>query len=182
MSGLQEYYHATLKPQLLKDLGLKNVMQAPRLEKIVLNMGVGRRAVQDSKALTLAQEELTAIAGQYALIRKAKKSVAGFKLRAGMGVGVSVTLRRQRMYDFLERLVVMALPRVRNYQGASIKSFDGQGNYALGLPEHTVFYEVDYNKVPYALGLDIAFETNTRDDREAFSLLKGFGIPFKGSL
>ena len=99
-----------------------------------------------------------------------------------MGVGVCVTLRRQKMYDFLERLVVMALPRVRNYQGASIKSFDGAGNYALGVPEHTIFYEVDYNKVPHSLGLDVAFVTNTRDDKAAFLLLKGFGLPFKGSL
>ncbi|TGW15900.1 50S ribosomal protein L5 [Candidatus Hepatobacter penaei] len=181
MSFFYDYYHNTLRDQLLKELGLKNVMQAPRLEKIVLNMGVGR-AAQDSKALELAQQDLTSIAGQYALVRKAKKSVAGFKIRAGMGVGVSVTLRRKRMYDFLERLIVIALPQVRNYQGASIKSFDGAGNYALGIPEHTVFPEVDYNKASYAVGLDIAFVTNTMDNKAAFLLLKGFGIPFRGTL
>ena len=181
MSFFGKFYSETLKPQLLQELGLKNVMQAPRLEKIVLNMGVGK-AVQDSKALQLAQEDLTLIAGQHAIVRRSKKSVAAFKLRVNMGVGVSVTLRRQRMYDFLERLIVMALPRVRNYQGASVKSFDGSGNYGLGVPEHTVFYEVDYNKVPYTMGLDVVFVTNTRDDKEAFSLLKGFGMPFRGSI
>lgn len=179
MPYLQDYYESKLKGDLRKNLSLKNVMQVPRLEKIVLNMGVGR-AVQDSKALQAAQEDLTLIAGQHAVVRRAKKSVAGFKIREGVGVGVSVTLRKARMYEFLERFLVMALPRVRNYQGASSKSFDGKGNYALGIPEHTVFYEVDYNKVSYAMGLDVVLVTTSSCDQEAFHLLKGLGMPFKG--
>lgn len=182
MSRLKEYYEGTLRDQIKKELGIQNMLAVPRLEKIVLNMGVGRRAVQDSKAVQAAKEDLALIAGQQPVITKAKRSIAGFKLREGMPIGAKVTLRKKRMYDFLERLTTMALPRVRNYQGASPKSFDSKGNYALGIPEHTVFYEVDYNKVSYTMGLDVVFVTTAQDKKGSFLLLKGLGIPLKGEV
>jgi large subunit ribosomal protein L5 len=177
MSNLLKHYETELRPQLQKEFGLPNLMAVPRLEKIVLNMGVGR-AAQDSKVLTSAQEELSLIAGQRAVLTQAKRSIAAFKLRQGMNIGTKVTLRKQRMYDFLERLVVMALPRVRNYQGASLRSFDSCGNYALGVPEHTVFYEV-YSNTTASLGLDVVFVTSTTDRAMNQALLKGLGIPFR---
>ena len=152
-------------------------MQVPQLKKIVLNMGVGR-ALRDSKALEYAREDLSRIAGQHAVIRKARCSVAAFKVREGMGVGVAVTLRKEKMFDFLERLFVMALPRVRNYRGASVKSFDKQANYNLGIPEHTVFYEVDYNKVPYTMGLNVCIHINSLQIAHSRALLEGLGMPF----
>ena len=180
MSRLKDFYETQLRDEIKKELGINNTLAVPRLEKIVLNMGVGRRAVQDSKAIQAAKEDLALIAGQNPVVTKAKNSIAAFKLREGMPIGVKVTLRKKRMYDFMERLTTMALPRVRNYQGASSKSFDGNGNYSLGVPEHTVFYEVDYNKVSYTMGLDIVFVTTAHTKKGAFLLLKGLGIPLKG--
>jgi large subunit ribosomal protein L5 len=162
----------------MEEFGYKNLLEVPRLVKIVVNMGVGK-AVQDSRILTSAKEDLGAITGQAPVITKASKSIAAFKLRQGMGIGTKVTLRKERMYEFFDRLVVMAMPRIRNYQGASRRSFDGRGNYALGIPEHIVFYEVNYNKVEHSMGLDVVFVTTARTDREAEALLRGFGIPFK---
>jgi large subunit ribosomal protein L5 len=162
----------------MEEFGYKNLLEVPRLVKIVVNMGVGK-AVQDSRILTSAKEDLAAITGQAPVITKASKSIAAFKLREGMGIGTKVTLRKERMYEFFDRLVVMAMPRIRNYQGASRRSFDGRGNYALGIPEHIVFYEVNYNKVEHSMGLDVVFVTTARTDREAEALLRGFGIPFK---
>jgi large subunit ribosomal protein L5 len=178
MARLREFYEKTLRPQLMEELGYTNVLEVPRLEKIVVNMGVGR-AAQDARLLSGAKEDLAAVTGQMPVITHSKKSIAGFKLRAGMGIGAKVTLRKEKMYEFCDRLVTMALPRIRNYQGASRKSFDGRGNYALGVPEHIVFYEINYNKVEHTTGLDVVFVTTARTDREAEALLKGFGIPFK---
>jgi large subunit ribosomal protein L5 len=178
MARLKEHYETVLRPQLMEEFGYKNLLEVPRLVKIVVNMGVGK-AVQDSRILTSAKEDLGAITGQAPVITKASKSIAAFKLRQGMGIGTKVTLRKERMYEFFDRLVVMAMPRIRNYQGASRRSFDGRGNYALGIPEHIVFYEVNYNKVEHSMGLDVVFVTTARTDREAEALLRGFGIPFK---
>ncbi|MGL6187822.1 MAG: 50S ribosomal protein L5 [Holosporales bacterium] len=178
MARLKEHYETVLRPQLMEEFGYKNLLEVPRLVKIVVNMGVGK-AVQDSRILTSAKEDLAAITGQAPVITKASKSIAAFKLREGMGIGTKVTLRKERMYEFFDRLVVMAMPRIRNYQGASRRSFDGRGNYALGIPEHIVFYEVNYNKVEHSMGLDVVFVTTARTDREAEALLRGFGIPFK---
>jgi large subunit ribosomal protein L5 len=175
---LQQHYHETLVPLLKKKLGIQNNLAVPKLEKIVLNMSVSR-ALQDGKLLEIAQSDLTRIAGQKAVLTKAKSSIAAFKLREGMNIGAKVTLRKKRMYEFLERLVTMALPRVRNYQGASAKSFDGHGNYALGIPEHIVFYEVDYNSSPITLGLDIVLVTSATNDNDAYPLIRGLGIPLK---
>ena len=162
----------------MEQQGYSNILEVPRLEKIVVNMGVGR-AVQDSKHLTSAKEDLAAITGQAPVITRARNSIAAFKLREGVGIGTKVTLRKQRMYEFMDRLTVMAMPRIRNYQGASRKSFDGRGNYALGVPEHLVFYEVNYNKVEFTMGLDIVFVTTAKTDAEALVLLQGLGIPFR---
>jgi large subunit ribosomal protein L5 len=178
MARMKEYYEQTLRPQLMKDFGYKNVLEVPRLVKIVVNMGVGR-AAQDSRLAVSAKEDLTAIVGQAAVMTKARKSIAAFKLRAGMGVGAKVSLRKDRMYEFFDRLVTTAMPRIRNYQGASRRSFDGRGNYALGIPEHIVFYEINYNKVEHTTGLDVVFVTTAKTDREAEALLKGLGIPFR---
>ena len=178
MSALKSLYKEQLVPGLQKKLSLSNRMQVPKLKKVVLNMGVGR-ALKDSKALEFAREDLSRIAGQHAVVRKARRSVAAFKVRDGMGVGVAVTLRKERMYDFLERLFLMALPRVRNYRGASLKSFDDQANYSLGIPEHTVFYEVDYNKVPYTMGLDVCIHIDSLHKDHSRALLEGLGLPFR---
>lgn len=178
MARLKEYYENTLRPQLMKEGGYTNILEVPRLLKIVVNMGVGR-AVQDSRLANTAKEDLAAITGQAPVITRAKKSIASFKLRQGMAIGAKVTLRKERMYEFCDRLIVTALPRVRNYQGASTKSFDGRGNYALGVPEHIVFYEINYNKVEHMMGLDVVFVTTAQTDKEAEALLKGLGIPFR---
>jgi large subunit ribosomal protein L5 len=154
-------------------------MQVPRLEKIVVNMGVGE-AVQDSKKVKTAAEELALITGQRPVITKAKRSIAGFKLREGMPVGCKVTLRRVRMFEFLDRLVTVALPRVRDFRGLSPKSFDGRGNYALGLDEQLVFPEIDYDRVDEMRGMDIVICTTAKTDDEAKALLKGFNMPFRG--
>ncbi len=175
---LREHYDTTLKPALIEEFSYKNPMEVPRLEKIILNMGVGE-AVADSKKIKSAVKEMTLIAGQAPVVTKAKKSVATFKLREGMPVGCKVTLRRERMYEFLDRLVTIALPRVRDFRGLSGKSFDGRGNYALGLKEQIVFPEIDYDSVDEIRGLDIVICTTAKNDTEAKALLSGFQLPFR---
>ncbi len=174
---LRALFDAEIKAKLREEFGYKNVMQIPRLEKIVLNMGVGK-AVQDTKKVKFAQEELTRIAGQHAVVTKAKKSVAGFRVREDMPLGCKVTLRAARMYEFLDRLVTVALPRVRDFRGVNGKSFDGRGNYAMGLKEHIVFPEIEYDKVDEVRGLDIIICTTAATDAEAKALLKHFNMPF----
>ena len=177
MTRLHDLYKSTIKPALIKEFGYKNSLQAPRLEKIVLNMGVGE-AVNDRKKVDAAVQDLTMIAGQRAVVTKAKKSIANFKLRDGMAIGCKVTLRRDRMYEFLDRLVNIALPRVRDFRGLSAKSFDGAGNFSIGLKEQIVFPEIDYDKVDEIRGLDIVICTSARTNAEAQALLKGFDMPF----
>lgn len=175
---LKERYESAAKPALLEEFGYKNPMQVPRLEKIVINMGVGE-AVADSKKLTSAVEELALIAGQRPVTTKARKSIAGFKLREGMAIGCKVTLRGDRMYEFLDRLVTIALPRVRDFRGLNPKSFDGHGNYAMGLKEQLVFPEIDYDRIDDVRGMDIIICTTARTDAEALALLKQFDMPFR---
>jgi large subunit ribosomal protein L5 len=177
MTRLQEHYTTTVLPSLMKEFGYSNVMQVPRLDKIVINMGVGE-AVQDGKKVDAAVKELTLIAGQRPVVTKAKKSIATFKLRENMPIGCKVTLRRARMFEFLDRLVNIALPRVRDFRGVSAKSFDGRGNYALGLKEQLVFPEVDYDQVDAVRGMDIVIVTTAKTDAEAKALLRGFDMPF----
>ena len=174
---LQEHNKKTVRDALTKEFGYTNPMQVPKLDKIVINMGVGE-ATADSKKINLAVAELTAIAGQKPVITKARKSIATFKLREGMAIGCKVTLRKQHMYEFLDRLVNIALPRVRDFRGISGKSFDGRGNYTLGLKEQLVFPEIDYDKVDKVRGMDIVICTTAKTDAEAKALLKGFDMPF----
>jgi large subunit ribosomal protein L5 len=176
-SRLQERYEATVKPALMQEFGYSNPLQVPRLEKIVVNMGVGE-AVQDAKKIDAAVGDLSAITGQRPIVLRAKQSIATFKLRKNMPVGVKVTLRRERMYEFLDRLITVALPRVRDFRGVSPKSFDGRGNYALGLREQLVFPEVDYDKVDAVRGMDVVIVTTARTDNEARALLRAFDMPF----
>ena len=167
-----------LRPQLKDELGLSSIMQVPRIEKITLNMGVGD-AKTDAKALDSAIEELTTIAGQRAQVRKARKSIASFKLREGMAVGAKVTLRGARMYEFLDRLVAIALPRIRDFRGLDPRSFDGRGNYSLGIREQIIFPEIDYDSVASVRGLDVTITTSAHaTDEQAFALLRGLGLPF----
>ena len=174
---LQERYNSTVKPALMQEFGYKNPLQVPRLEKIVVNMGVGE-AVQDAKKIDAAVGDLTAITGQHPVVIRAKRSIATFKLRQNMPIGVKVTLRRDRMYEFLDRLITVALPRVRDFRGVSSRSFDGRGNYALGLKEQLVFPEIDYDRVDTVRGMDVVIVTTAHTDAEARSLLKGFDMPF----
>jgi large subunit ribosomal protein L5 len=174
---LQEQYEQQVKPSLMKEFGYKNAMEVPRIEKIVLNMGIGE-ATQDSKKVDQAAGELAVISGQKPVVTRAKKSIATFKLRENMPIGAKVTLRRERMYEFLDRLVNIALPRVRDFRGVNARSFDGRGNYALGLKEQLVFPEVDYDKVDTTRGMDIVICTTAKTDAEAKALLKGFNMPF----
>jgi large subunit ribosomal protein L5 len=176
-SRLQERYETVLRPMLMKEFGYKNPMQVPRLEKIVVNMGVGE-AVQDAKKIDAAVNDLMAITGQRPIVTRARRSIAAFKLRKGMPIGCKVTLRSQRMYEFLDRLITVALPRVRDFRGISGKSFDGRGNFALGLKEQIVFPEIDYDRVDAVRGLDVVVVTTARTDAEAKALLKGFDMPF----
>lgn len=178
METLRENYKKTCRPQLLKKCGLKNTMEIPRLEKIVLNMGLGE-AVQNPKVVEGAANELTLIAGQKAVVTRAKKSIAGFKLREGMPIGCRVTLRSDKMYHFLSRLVNIALPRVRDFRGISPKGFDGRGNYSLGIKEHIIFSEVDYDKIDKIRGLNITIVTTAKTDDVALELLSQLGMPFK---
>jgi large subunit ribosomal protein L5 len=174
---LQELYETTVRPALMQEFGYKNPMQVPRLEKIVVNIGVGE-AVQDSKKADAAATDLTAITGQHPVITKAKRSIATFKLRKDMSIGCKVTLRGQRMYEFLDRLIMVALPRVRDFRGIPGKSFDGRGNFALGLKEQIVFPEIDYDRVDAVRGMNVVVVTTAGTDAEAKALLKGFDMPF----
>jgi large subunit ribosomal protein L5 len=175
---LQTQYEKSIKAKLKDEFNYKSVMEIPKLEKIVLNIGVGE-AAQDSKKIQKAVDELGLIAGQKPVITTAKKSIAGFKLREGMPIGVKVTLRNNRMYEFLDRLVTIALPRVRDFRGVNGKSFDGSGNYALGLKEQIVFPEIDYDSVDVIRGMDIVICTTAKNDKEAKALLSGFQMPFR---
>ena len=174
---LREHYNAVVRPALQEAFSYKNPMEVPKIEKIVVNMGVGE-ASQDKKKMDGAVADLTSISGQKPIITKAKKSVAVFKLREGMMVGTTVTLRRARMYEFLDRLVTIALPRVRDFRGLSDKSFDGNGNYNMGLKEQIVFPEIDYDKVDKIRGMNITICTSAKSDEEAKALLEGFDMPF----
>ncbi len=174
---LQDYYAKSVRPQLMEQFKYKNPLQVPRLEKIVVNMGVGE-AAQDSKKMDAAVAELTAITGQKPAVARARKAIANFKLRRGLPIGAKVTLRGARMYEFLDRLVTIALPRVRDFRGLSGRSFDGRGNYAIGLKEQIVFPEINYDKIDAIRGMDIVIVTTARTNEEAKALLKGFNMPF----
>src|SRR6202161_28679 len=174
---LIEHYQKKVVPALTKDFGYKNVMAVPKLDKISINIGLGE-ATQNAKLMDGAVNELAQIAGQKPVVTKARKSIAAFKLREGMSIGCMVTLRGDRMYEFFDRLVNVALPRVRDFRGVSGKSFDGRGNYAMGLKEHIVFVEIDYDKTETVWGMDIIFQTSARTDDEAKALLAGFRLPF----
>ena len=178
MSQLKEFYEKEAVPKLTKTFNYKNIMQVPKLEKVVLNMGLGE-AIQNIKLLDAAAEELQIIAGQHPVITRAKKSIAAFKLREGMPIGCMVTLRRNRMYDFFYKLVNVALPRVRDFRGISGKAFDGRGNYTLGIKEHIIFPEIDYDKIDKIKGLNISVVTSARNDEEGKELLRLLGMPFR---
>ncbi|WP_299146836.1 50S ribosomal protein L5 [uncultured Tateyamaria sp.] len=175
---LKAVYKDTIRAAMKEEFGYKNDMQIPRLDKIVLNIGCGAEAVRDSKKAKSAQEDLTAIAGQKALTTIAKKSIAGFRVREDMPLGAKVTLRGDRMYEFLDRLITIAMPRIRDFRGIPGKSFDGRGNYAMGLKEHLVFPEIDFDKVDENWGMDIVITTTSQTDAEAKALLKHFNMPF----
>lgn len=178
MARLQERYTKEILPQLQNKLGRKNVLSLPRLQKIVVNMGVGK-ALQDKNRMEQAAEQLTQIAGQKSQITKARVAVSAFRLREGNEIGCRVTLRGQRMYEFLDRLISVALPRIRDFRGVNPKSFDGNGNYTIGLSEQMVFPEIDPDKVNFSQGMDITFVTSTRSDDESRELLRLFGMPFR---
>ena len=175
---LRTAYDENIRSALKEEFSYKNDMQIPRLEKIVLNIGAGREAVKDSKKAKSAQEDLTIIAGQYAIVTRAKKSIAGFRVREDMPLGAKVTLRGARMYEFLDRLITVAMPRIRDFRGVSGKSFDGRGNYAFGIKEHIVFPEIDFDKVDEVWGLDVVIATTATTDAEAKALLTAFNMPF----
>jgi large subunit ribosomal protein L5 len=175
---LKAAYKDMIRSALKEEFGYKNDMQIPRLDKIVLNIGCGAEAVRDSKKAKSAQQDLTMIAGQKALTTTAKKSIAGFRVREDMPLGAKVTLRGDRMYEFLDRLITIAMPRVRDFRGVSGKSFDGRGNYAMGLKEHLVFPEIDFDKIDENWGMDIIIATTAKTDAEAKALLKHFNMPF----
>lgn len=175
---LFDKYKTDIIPSLTKTFSYSTVMQVPKLEKIVVNMGVGE-AVQDSKLLDEAIKDMEAIVGQKSSVRIAKKSISNFKLREGMKIGAKITLRREMMYEFLDKLVSVALPRVRDFRGISDKSFDGRGNYTLGIKEHVIFPEIDVDNVKRILGMDVTFVTSAKTDKEAYELLLAFGVPFR---
>jgi large subunit ribosomal protein L5 len=174
---LRKHYTDVVRPNLMKEFNYTNPLQAPRLDKIVINMGVGE-ATTDGKKIDAAVADLTAISGQKPVVTHAKKAIAGFKIREGLAIGCKVTLRRERMYEFLDRLITVALPRVRDFRGLSPKSFDGRGNYALGVKEQIIFPEIDYDKVDEVRGMDIIICTTATTDKEGRALLKGFDLPF----
>jgi large subunit ribosomal protein L5 len=176
---LKSQYESDLRPRLKDELGFSSIMQVPTISKITLNMGVGE-AKTDAKALDSAMDELTIIAGQRAQLRRARKSIAGFKVREGMPVGTRVTLRGARMWEFLDRLVSIALPRIRDFRGLDPESFDGRGNYSLGIREQIIFPEIDYDSIQQVRGLDVAITTTATTDDEARALLRGLGLPFAG--
>jgi large subunit ribosomal protein L5 len=175
---LKDRYQKEVAPAIAREFGIKNPMAVPRVEKIVINMGMGE-AIANAKILDTAADELRAIAGQKPVITKAKKSIASFKLRQGMPIGVMVTLRGDRLYEFIDRLVSIALPRVRDFRGVSPKAFDGRGNYTIGVREQLIFPEIDFNKVDKLRGMNISIVTTARNDEEARALLKGLGMPFR---
>jgi len=178
MARLKDYYLNTVVPALMKEYNFSSVMQVPRISKIVLNIGLGE-ALQNPKAIEAASNDLMMIAGQKPVVTRAKKSLAAFKLRQGMPIGAMVTLRQGRMYDFYDRLVNLALPRIRDFQGLSRKSFDGRGNYSIGVREQIIFPEIDYDKVDKIRGLEVAIVTTAPNDEQGYSLLKILGMPFR---
>lgn len=178
MSRLQTYYKEVVVPQMMEQFGYDNVMQVPRLIKISLNMGVGE-AVADKKVMDRAVGDMTAIAGQKPVVTNARKSVASFKIRDGWPVGCKVTLRRERMYEFLDRLVNVAIPRIRDFRGLNRKSFDGRGNYSMGVKEQIMFPEIDYDKIDMIRGLDVTIATTAKNNEEALALLQAFNFPFR---
>ena len=177
MARLYEQYKSEIVPKLMEKFQYKNVMQVPRIERVVVNIGVGE-AIQNPKALDGAVNDLTLIAGQKPVVTKAKKSIAGFKLREGMAIGCKVTLRRERMYEFLDRLVTIAMPRIRDFRGVNPNSFDGRGNYAVGIKEQIICPQISYDKIEKVLGMDIIVTTTAKTDEEARELLRLFGFPF----
>ncbi len=177
MNRLEQKYKETIKPSLMKEFGYTSVMECPKLEKVVINLGVGD-AIANPKALEEAVAELQQIAGQKPVITKAKKSIANFKLREGMAIGTKVTLRGERMYEFLDKLVNISLPRVRDFHGVSATAFDGRGNYTLGVKEQLIFPEINFDKVNKVRGMDIVIVTSAKTNKEAYALLKGLGMPF----
>jgi large subunit ribosomal protein L5 len=178
MARLKDFYKETVVKQLTEQFGYKSVMEVPRIEKITLNMGVGE-AVADKKVMENAVSDIEAIAGQKAVVTKAKKSIAGFKIRDGYPVGCKVTLRRERMYEFLDRLVTIAIPRIRDFRGISAKSFDGRGNYNMGVREQIIFPEIEYDKIDALRGMNITITTTAKTDDEARALLSAFNFPFR---
>lgn len=178
MGSLKELYDTELKAGLQKKLGIENIMDIPKIEKIVLNMGLGE-AVQNPKVVDQAAEELSRLSGQKAVVTRAKKSIATFKLRQGMPIGARVTLRHERMYDFLSKLINVALPRVRDFRGVSAKGFDGRGNFSMGITEHIIFPEIDYDKIEKIRGLNVTIVTSAKNDDHARALLDAFGMPFR---
>ena len=178
MARLKEKYRKEIAPALAKEFGIENVMAIPKIEKVVVNMGMGE-AIANSKILDTAVEELRSVTGQKPVVTKAKKSIAAFKLRQGMNIGTMVTLRGDRMYEFLDRLISVALPRVRDFRGISAKAFDGRGNYTLGIREQLIFPEIDFNKVDKTRGMNISIVTTASTDEQARSLLKALGMPFR---
>ncbi|MBV1907386.1 MAG: 50S ribosomal protein L5 [Pseudomonadales bacterium] len=178
MADLYQHYRDTISPALQEQFGYKNVLQIPRIEKVTLNMGVGD-AVADKKVMEHAVSDMTLITGQKPDVRIARKSIAGFKIRDGMPIGCKVTLRRKRMYEFIERLVSIAIPRTRDFRGLNAKSFDGRGNFSMGVTEQIIFAEIDYDKIDKIRGLDICVTTSANSNEEALALLRGFNFPFK---
>ena len=178
MSRLLEQYNNQIKQDLKSKLGFKNMFEVPKIEKIILNMGIGE-GKEDSKLIDKAQEDLTLISGQKAVKTKSKKAISGFKIRAGMPLGAKVTLRNKIMYEFLDRLVNIAIPRIRDFRGLNIKSFDGKGNFSMGIKEHVIFPEINFDKVEKIRGMDITICTSAKNNNEAIELLKGFNMPFK---
>ena len=178
MARLQEFYRATVVPRLRADLKIENAMQVPRITKITINMGVGE-AVADRKVMDAAVTDLTKISGQKPLITKSRKAIASFKLRAGLAVGAKVTLRGTRMYEFLDRLINIAMPRIRDFRGVSARSFDGQGNYSLGVKEQIIFPEIQYDQIDQIRGMDITITTTATDNRHGRALLEAFNFPFR---
>jgi large subunit ribosomal protein L5 len=179
MARLKEYYKKEVVPALMREFGYKNIMEVPRLEKIVVNMGLGE-AIHNIKLLDTAVEELALITGQRPVVTRAHRSIAAFKLREGMAIGCMVTLRKDRMYEFLDRLINVAIPRVRDFRGLSPRSFDGRGNYTLGIREQIIFPEIDYDKVEKVKGMNITIVTTAKTDEEGYALLRLMGMPFRG--
>lgn len=175
---LYEHYKKTIIPELMRRFQYKNVMQVPRLEKIAINVGIGKKSTQDPKVIDVVMKELETITGQKVVITRAKKAISNFKLREGVAIGLRVTLRRHRMYEFLDRFINIAVPRIRDFRGLSDKSFDGHGNYTIGIKEQIIFPEIDVDKVTQIFGMDITFVTTAKTDEESYELLKGFGMPF----